>query len=158
MYTPHHTCICTLHAHYDTTHTMLTTQHPACMYICTHIHPCIHHTCAHGMLIQYTHTHNYAGSNSDSTYFTAGFFDGSNGPGRHFSLSYQSISFGMLNDPNSLQTNERFRTITNNNFWLRCKLLCPGREIRLHQNVVTPMSIMFSHEYQFGYTSTFSRE
>ena len=70
-----------------------------------------------------THTHTHltlAGSGSDSTYFTAGFFSGQDGIGRHFSLSYQNVT---VSGPNTLQTAEQFRTIRNNNYWLRCELV-----------------------------------
>ena len=83
----------------------------------THLHHTIHvHTC----MFTQSHPHTHPASNSDSTYFTAGFLDGSNGAGRHFSLSYQNITFSA---PDTLQTTEQFRTITVNNNWLRCELL-----------------------------------
>ena len=77
----------------------------------------LHHV--HTCMLTQSPPHTLTASNSDSTYFTAGFFDGNNGAGRHFSLSYQDITFSA---PDTLQTTEQFRTITNNYFWLRCKL------------------------------------
>ena len=61
-------------------------------------------------------------NSSDTTFFTAGLFDGANGVGRHFSISYQSIDFTNLTDPDTLETTENFRTINANNNWLRCKV------------------------------------
>ena len=39
------------------------------------------------------HLHNLTGGASDTTYFSAGFFAGMGGVGRHFSLSYQTVNF-----------------------------------------------------------------
>jgi len=59
-------------------------------------------------------------SSSDTTYFSAGFFAGNDGVGRHFSLSYQNISLSA--QTSTLTTTEQFRTIRSNNYWLRCEL------------------------------------
>jgi len=103
-------------------HVHITSSHNP--HIRTHTHDPVHtqllHTIhVHTCMLTQSHPHTLTASNSDSTYFTAGFFDGNNGAGRHFSLSYQNITFSA---PDTLQTTEQFRTITNNNFWLRCEL------------------------------------
>ena len=49
--------------------------------------------------------------NSDSVYFTAGFFEGGSGVGRAFSISCQTIYFENPLDPNTLEFEEQFRTI-----------------------------------------------
>ena len=59
-------------------------------------------------------------STSDTTYFTAGFFEGSSGLGRHFSISYQTVTTTVETQETSLSTSERLRTIKDNNNWLRC--------------------------------------
>ena len=60
---------------------------------------------------------------SDPTYLTAGFFDGSSGIGRHFSISYQNITFTDPVNPDTLTLTERFSTIRDNSYWLRSKAL-----------------------------------
>ena len=57
---------------------------------------------------------------SDTTYFTAGFFEGSSGLGRHFSISYQRVTTTVEAQETSLSTSETLRTIKDNNNWLRC--------------------------------------
>ena len=61
-------------------------------------------------------------------YFSAGFYEGSNGLGRHFSISYQNITLTTPSNYSSLNTTEWFRTIEANTNWLRFPVTFVGFE------------------------------
>ena len=58
----------------------------------------------------------------------AGFFDGDNGAGRHFSIAYKNITMETPSDPDTLETMELFRTISANNNWLTFPVTFVGLE------------------------------
>jgi hypothetical protein len=67
-------------------------------------------------------------NDEDTVFLAAGFFDGENSAGRHFSISYNNITTVTSSDPNSLATEELFRTISANNNWLTFPVTFVGVE------------------------------
>ena len=67
-------------------------------------------------------------TDEDTVFLAAGFFDGENSAGRHFSISYKNITTATSSDPNSLATEELFRTISANNNWLTFPVTFVGVE------------------------------
>ena len=67
-------------------------------------------------------------STSDPIYLSAGFFEGSTGVGRHFSISYINVTLTTPSDPSTLETTELFRTINANNNWLRFPVTFVGSQ------------------------------
>lgn len=67
-------------------------------------------------------------SDEDTVFLSAGFFRGDNGPGRHFSISYKNITTTTTSDPNTLSSDELFRTINANNNWLTFPVTFVGVE------------------------------
>ena len=87
-------------------------------------------------------------TDSDTVYFSAGFFQGYSGTGRHFSISYHNITLATPSDPNSLQTTELFSTISANNNWLRFPVTFVG-SYRADYAVTFPA--ITASDYQFWF-------
>ena len=86
-------------------------------------------------------------SDEDSVFLAAGFFDGESGAGRHFSISYRNITTATNSDPDSLATEELFRTISANNNWLTFPVTFVGVQ-RADYSVMNEQS---PSDYQFWF-------
>ena len=122
----------------------------------THTHT---HTHAHTHMHTHTHTHMYTHARTanaaDTTYLTAGFFDGSNGIGLHFSISYQDITFSNPSDADTLTLTERFSTISDNNYWLRSKTADGSYWVAISTCVViTVFALPSPHTHTYTHTRT----
>ena len=85
-------------------------------------------------------------SADDTVYFSAGFFQGNDGVGRHFSISYQNVT--VTSDPSSLQTTELFRTEDNNILWLRFPVTFVG-SYRADYSPVPPANMPSDYQFWF---------
>ena len=79
---------------------------------------------------------------SDTIYFSAGFFQGNNGIGQHYSISYQNVTF--TSDSSSLETTELFRT----NLWMHFPVTFVGLH-KADYSPVPPASV--ASDYQFWF-------